>query len=298
MGRPHDLPLSDENLFCMWSERYDRNVVLGVESACNAGGTSSIPGLGRSPGGENGNRLQCSCLGNPMDKGAWWATVPGVPKSQIWLSNWACTYTHTHTHTHTHTPVRDEVCWRWRKATWMMECRWPLKDPKGKEMCLCLEPPARSTVQLTPRHSETQDRILNNCQITYLCHFKLLSSQRFVTAEYWKQRRRVIKRDQEVLRSAGSGRVGCVVSGLFGWGQALVGQLSLITRLGLRCAFLSPDALCRQTAERRVGLSDEGAQCRNPTHLSLSTRLLPRGTEKCFSKDKSYLGSWPVIRGA
>ena len=33
MGRPHDLPLSDENLFCMWSERYDRNVVLGVESA-------------------------------------------------------------------------------------------------------------------------------------------------------------------------------------------------------------------------------------------------------------------------
>ena len=201
-------------------------------------------------------------------------------------------------HTHTHTPVRDEVCWRWRKATWMMECRWPLKDPKGKEMCLRLEPPARSTVQLTPRQSETQDRILNNCQITYLCHFKLLSSQRFVTAEYWKQRRRVIKRDQEVLRSAGSGRVGCVVSGLFGWGQALVGQLSLITRLGLRCAFLSPDALCRQTAERRVGLSDEGAQCRNPTHLSLSTRLLPRGTEKCFSKDKSYLGSWPVIRGA
>ena len=38
----------------------------------------SIPGLGRSPGEGNGNLLQNSCLGNPMDKGAWWATVNGV----------------------------------------------------------------------------------------------------------------------------------------------------------------------------------------------------------------------------
>ena len=36
--------------------------------------TGSIPGLGRSPGGGNGNSLQCSCLGNPMDRGAWQVT--------------------------------------------------------------------------------------------------------------------------------------------------------------------------------------------------------------------------------
>ena len=39
---------------------------------------SSIPGLGRSPGGGNGNPLQYSCLENPMDRGTWWATVHGV----------------------------------------------------------------------------------------------------------------------------------------------------------------------------------------------------------------------------
>ena len=43
----------------------------------NAGDAGSISGLGRSPGGENGNPLQYSCLGNPMDRGAWWATVRG-----------------------------------------------------------------------------------------------------------------------------------------------------------------------------------------------------------------------------
>ena len=47
----------------------------------NVGDTGSIPGSGRSPGEANGNPLQYSCLGNPMDRGAWWATVHGVPKS-------------------------------------------------------------------------------------------------------------------------------------------------------------------------------------------------------------------------
>ena len=54
------------------------------ESACNAGDARDlglIPGPGRSPGGGNGNTLQCSCLGNPMDQGAWRATVHGVSKS-------------------------------------------------------------------------------------------------------------------------------------------------------------------------------------------------------------------------
>ena len=44
-----------------------------------------IPGLARSPGEENGNPLQYSCLANPMDRGAWWATVHGVTKSQAQL---------------------------------------------------------------------------------------------------------------------------------------------------------------------------------------------------------------------
>ena len=52
-------------------------------SAYNAGDPGSIPGLGISPGKGNGNPLQYSCLENPMDGGAWWATVPGVAKSQI-----------------------------------------------------------------------------------------------------------------------------------------------------------------------------------------------------------------------
>ena len=48
-----------------------------------------IPGLGRSPGERNGNPLQYSCLENPMDRGAWQATVYGVAKSQTQISNWA-----------------------------------------------------------------------------------------------------------------------------------------------------------------------------------------------------------------
>ena len=53
-----------------------------------------IPGLGRSPGGGNGNPLKYSYLENSVDRGAWWATVHGVAKSQTQLS------IHTHTHTH------------------------------------------------------------------------------------------------------------------------------------------------------------------------------------------------------
>ena len=45
-------------------------------SAGDAGDSASIPGWGRSPEGGNGNLLQYSCLENPMDRGAWWATVP------------------------------------------------------------------------------------------------------------------------------------------------------------------------------------------------------------------------------
>ena len=53
----------------------------GKESACNVGDLGSIPGSGRSPGEGNGSPLQYSCMENPMDGGAWQATVHEVPKS-------------------------------------------------------------------------------------------------------------------------------------------------------------------------------------------------------------------------
>ena len=55
-------------------------------SAYNGGDPGSIPGSGRSPGG-NGNPLQYSCLENPMDRGVWWAVVHGVAKSRTQLSD-------------------------------------------------------------------------------------------------------------------------------------------------------------------------------------------------------------------
>ena len=102
-----------------------------------------ILALGRSRGEGEGNTLQYSCLGNPMDRGAWWATVhslasqgsnPGLPHcrrilyqlsypgsrvakswtrlKQLSVLTHTHTYTHTHTHahTHTHTHTVDEQC--------------------------------------------------------------------------------------------------------------------------------------------------------------------------------------------
>ena len=53
-----------------------------------------IPGSGSTPGGRHGNPFQYSCLENPMDRGAWWATVHGVAKSQTRLKQLS---THAHT---------------------------------------------------------------------------------------------------------------------------------------------------------------------------------------------------------
>ena len=65
------------------------------EAACNTGDLGLIPGSRRSPGKGNGNPLQHSCLENPMDRGAWWATVHGVTTVGHDLM----------TKTHTHTPI-------------------------------------------------------------------------------------------------------------------------------------------------------------------------------------------------
>ena len=59
----------------------------GKETSCNVGDAGLIPGSGRSLGEGNGNSLQYSCLGNLMDKGAWWVTGRGVAKSKTWLSD-------------------------------------------------------------------------------------------------------------------------------------------------------------------------------------------------------------------
>ena len=67
---------------------------VSKESACNAGDLGSIPGSGRSPGKGNGSSFQYSCLENPMDRGAWWATVHGVVRvGHEWShSMYGCVY--------------------------------------------------------------------------------------------------------------------------------------------------------------------------------------------------------------
>ena len=68
----------------------------------NVGNSGSVPGLGRSLGEGNGNPLQYSCLENPMDRGAWQATVNGITKESDTTE-----LTHTHTHRHTYTQRLD-----------------------------------------------------------------------------------------------------------------------------------------------------------------------------------------------
>ena len=58
-------------------------------NAGDVGDAGSIPGLGRFPGWENGNQLQCACLENSMDSGALWTAIHGVAKSQAGLSEHA-----------------------------------------------------------------------------------------------------------------------------------------------------------------------------------------------------------------
>ena len=76
------------------------------------GDMCSIPGWGRSPGEGNGNPFQYSCLGNPMDRGAWWTTVHGVAKRHDWGTEhtFACMCTHARRHTHTHTHTHTDAC--------------------------------------------------------------------------------------------------------------------------------------------------------------------------------------------
>ena len=77
MGGGYDMMVRKSNFSSTPKEKQ----WVGDHLSCNAGDSGSIPGLGRSPGEENGNPLQYSCLDNSMDEGAWWATVHGVSES-------------------------------------------------------------------------------------------------------------------------------------------------------------------------------------------------------------------------
>ena len=83
--------------------------------------TGSIPGSGRSPREGNGNPLQYSCLGNSMDRGAWWATVHGVAKSQTQLSNFTFTLTLLKTYL-------LRLFYGYRCCTVRKTCSWLLKQ--------------------------------------------------------------------------------------------------------------------------------------------------------------------------
>ena len=107
-------------------------VVLPKNPPANAGDIRDVCSTsvsGRSPGGGNGNPLQYSYLENPMDRGAWKATVYGVAKSWSWLSDWTCT--------------RNDTCYNsdetWKrpsernKSQWAPHMVWfPLKETSGK----------------------------------------------------------------------------------------------------------------------------------------------------------------------
>ena len=94
----------------IYTNTWASQVALVVKNLpANAGDVTDvglIPGLGRSPAGGHGNPLQCSCLENPMDRGAWWAAVHRIAKSVTQLkqlSTHARMHIHTHKYTYTYT---------------------------------------------------------------------------------------------------------------------------------------------------------------------------------------------------
>ena len=86
-GREAFKATSSMSLLTLDSHRILGKASDSIESACNVGHPDSIPGSGSAPGEGNGNPLQYSCLENPMDRGAWRATVRGIGKTMTQLSN-------------------------------------------------------------------------------------------------------------------------------------------------------------------------------------------------------------------
>ena len=118
------LPYNIDWMFLFCSHVYWWIMVVGLpqglsskEFACSAeaaGDMGSIPGWGRYPGEGHGSPLQYSCLENPMDRGAWWATVHRVTKSLTWLKQLSKKQEHGH----------SDVIWQWSLWEWLRSWRW------------------------------------------------------------------------------------------------------------------------------------------------------------------------------
>ena len=109
---------------CLCVYSWASHVVLEVKNLStnigDARDTGSIPGLGRSPIGGHGNPLQYSCLENPMDRGAWWATVHGVEKNQTQWKQLSPAHTsseaHGAVHWHVESRMKEGECLRTRMS--------------------------------------------------------------------------------------------------------------------------------------------------------------------------------------
>ena len=117
--------------------------------------TSSIPGLGRSPGEGQGKLLQYSCLENRVDRGDWPAMVCRVTKSQIWLKQ-LCARMHARTHTHTHTH-NDQNSISSREVIW-----WSHLEYRNHSICFEWMPPL--SLRLLPLPSASL--MLNSLLVT------------------------------------------------------------------------------------------------------------------------------------
>ena len=107
--------LLQPNLLCFCQGLPSGSVIKNPSAY--AGDASSLPGLVRSPGKENGNPLQFSCLGNPIDRGTWGGYSPwGHKESHLSVTHMRV-HTHTHTHTHEHMNLYlKNLCFNLRKV--------------------------------------------------------------------------------------------------------------------------------------------------------------------------------------
>ena len=152
----------------------------------DAGDAGLIPGSGRAAGGGNDNTLQYSCLENSMHRGAWWATVHGVAKSQTQLSMCVCLCRHaharacTHTHTHTQTHTLSSL-----PASFVVpHCMWdPRSLTRAQIFVSCIR--RQSLNHSTAREVHDPWMYLANCTtlLTFLTTCEILSFQNKILNE-------------------------------------------------------------------------------------------------------------------
>ena len=137
MGKPDGLPsMGSHRVEHDWSDLAAPVVKNLPAEAGDPGDAGLILGLGRSPGGGNGNLLQYSCLENPMDRRAWGATVHRVTKSQTWLKQLgmhACMLVKSRSQHWSPTWQK----WSQRNGMSLTESASPL-DSKDHEVGICL----------------------------------------------------------------------------------------------------------------------------------------------------------------